>query len=256
MQTHLEESKQYTQRSVHRYEKIFGEDFVSTGGLQSTQAICKTLSLQPGESVLDVGSGLGGSAFYMAKNFGVNITGVDILPSMVSEASARADERGVDTVSFINADILEIDLPEQSYDLAYSRDALMYIEDKIALFSKIHSLLKPGAKLCVTDYGRGPDPLPADFVAYEKDAAYFLQQVAEYGKVLETVGFKNVQALDKTEEFVAILRQEIEKVNAMSDDPETGIDPEDRSYLVDRWEKKIVWCNAGHMRWVHLHATA
>jgi phosphoethanolamine N-methyltransferase len=256
MQTHLEESAQYTSRSVHRYEKIFGEDFVSTGGLESTKAICATLSLTPGQSVLDVGSGLGGSAFYMAKNFGVNITGVDILPSMVSEASARADERGVDSVSFINADILEIELPEKSYDLAYSRDALMYIEDKIALFTKIRSLLKPGAALCVTDYGRGPDPLPGDFIEYEKDAGYFLLQPEAYGKVLETVGFTNVEALDKTDEFVAILRSEIDKVNGLSDDPETGIDPEDRAYLVDRWQKKIEWCNAGHMRWVHLRATA
>jgi hypothetical protein len=74
--------------------------------------------------------------------------------------------------------------------------------------------------------------------------------------VLETVGFTNVEALDKTDEFVAILRSEIDKVNGLSDDPETGIDPEDRAYLVDRWQKKIEWCNAGHMRWVHLRATA
>ena len=48
-----------------RYEKIFGEDFVSTGGITTTSEFVAKLNLKKGDYVLDVGCGIGGSAFLM-----------------------------------------------------------------------------------------------------------------------------------------------------------------------------------------------
>lgn len=54
-------------RGILLYEKIFGRTFVSTGGLETTKEFVELLNLKPGQKVLDVGGGIGGSAFYMAK---------------------------------------------------------------------------------------------------------------------------------------------------------------------------------------------
>ena len=61
------DQQQYTVNGVLRYEKIFGENFVSTGGKDTTVEFVDQLGLKPGQKVLYVGSGLGGSAFYMAE---------------------------------------------------------------------------------------------------------------------------------------------------------------------------------------------
>ena len=61
---------QYSRTSILRYEKIFGEHYISTGGAETTDNLCKRLgsSLRPGVRVLDVGSGIGGAAFHLARD--------------------------------------------------------------------------------------------------------------------------------------------------------------------------------------------
>ena len=59
--------KQYTLDGILKYEKIFGDGFISTGGKNSTEEFLKTLDLKPGQRVLDVGCGIGGGDFMMAK---------------------------------------------------------------------------------------------------------------------------------------------------------------------------------------------
>ncbi len=56
---------QYSRTSILRYEKIFGDGYISTGGAATTDDLCARLgsSLRPGARVLDVGSGIGGAVF-------------------------------------------------------------------------------------------------------------------------------------------------------------------------------------------------
>ena len=65
--------KQYSRNGILRYERIFGAGFVSTGGVDTTLMFLKGLDLQPGQKVLDVGCGIGGGDFYMAKEYKVEV---------------------------------------------------------------------------------------------------------------------------------------------------------------------------------------
>ncbi|XP_058107889.1 phosphoethanolamine N-methyltransferase 1-like isoform X4 [Magnolia sinica] len=60
---------QYKCDGILRYERVFGEGFVSTGGIDTTKEFVAKLELKPGHKVLDVGCGIGGGDFYMAENF-------------------------------------------------------------------------------------------------------------------------------------------------------------------------------------------
>jgi len=258
MHTHttLDDSAQFTDRSVHRYEVIFGEDFVSTGGLESTTAICATLNLTPGIRVLDVGCGIGGSAFHMTRNYGAHVTGVDLLHPLVEQGQRRAAQRGITNVRFIANNIIDAELPEASFDLIYSRDAIMYNEDKAAVFQRLRSLLAPGGRLFISDYGRGPDPLAPDFTDYVAETGYYLLQAEEYAAALEEAGFSNAAAEDKTAEFIEILQREMAKLSEVCAGPTPALDREDQDYLNERWRNKIAWCQRGNMRWLHARATA
>src|SRR5690349_15184320 len=117
------DSTQYTRESIKKYENIFGHNFISTGGLDSTREICKTLGLKSGMKVLDVGSGIGGSAFHMAQEYGVQVHGLDLSHNMLTIAAERLAELKLESlVSFEYGDILEADI-ESEYDVIYSRDA-------------------------------------------------------------------------------------------------------------------------------------
>ncbi|XP_065185083.1 uncharacterized protein LOC135815685 isoform X2 [Sycon ciliatum] len=84
------DQKEYSVNAIQCYEKMFGKNYISTGGLEATAEFVPMLNLQKGEKVLDVGSGLGGAARYMAENHGVDVLGLDLSTNMVHIALSRA----------------------------------------------------------------------------------------------------------------------------------------------------------------------
>ncbi len=80
---------QYTLDEIHKYEAIYGRNFVSPGGEATTRTLLKLVALQPDMLVLDVGCGLGGAAFVLASSFGVRVHGIDLSRNMLQLAQER-----------------------------------------------------------------------------------------------------------------------------------------------------------------------
>ena len=105
---------QYSRTGILRYEMIFGAGYVSTGGAATTDELCARLgsSLRKGARILDVGSGIGGAAFHLAKTYGAKVIGIDLAEEMVAVAHERAQTLGMsDSVQFVLGDVLEEKFP-------------------------------------------------------------------------------------------------------------------------------------------------
>ncbi len=199
---------QYSRTGILRYEKIFGDHYISTGGHATTEDLCSRLgsALRPGVRVLDVGSGIGGAAFHLAKAYGARVTGIDLAEEMVAIAQERVVQLGLtDSVAFILGDVLETDFPEP-FDVIWSRDAFMHIPDKPRLFSRLYSLMAPGGRLVITDYARGKTPGSPEFEHYIEKTGYSVIEPQQYGELLEAAGFADVVVDDATGKFVEILQ--------------------------------------------------
>ncbi|PNX86071.1 phosphoethanolamine N-methyltransferase-like protein, partial [Trifolium pratense] len=118
---------EYSEKSILRYERVYGQGFISTGGLETTKELVAKLELNPGQKVLDVGCGVGGGDFYMAENFDVEVVGVDLSINMISRAIERAIGLKY-TVEFDCADCSKKTYTEKTYDVIYTRDAMLYIK--------------------------------------------------------------------------------------------------------------------------------
>lgn len=242
---------QYSRNSILRYEKIFGEHYISTGGAETTDNLCNRLgdTLRPGMRVLDVGSGIGGAAFHLAKRFGAKVVGIDLAEEMVAIGLDRAKEVGLaDEIEFILGDVLETSFPTK-FDLIWSRDALMHVPDKPRLFARLFSLLSPGGRIIITDYARGRTPGSAEFEDYIAKTGYHVVEPAQYGKLLEQAGFVDVQVNDATDAFVDILERESKRLVDQREEFLTVFSEQDLNYLVDRWAMKERFCAAGDMKW-------
>jgi len=251
---HLDETNslrnQYAENSTRRYEVVFGQDFLSTGGLATTKPLCAAMGLQAGQRVLDVGSGLGGGAFHMACEYGAKVTCLDLEPSLVASAERRANDHGIDGCEFLVGDVLETPTADASFDWFHSRDAFLHIPDKATLFQRAFALLKPGGRVFVTDYGRGSEPMSDEFAAYADASGYNLLDPAAYATPIEQAGFVDVGVDDCTSSFVDVLHSDLARMA----DPSIDLSDEDRAYLTERWKLKERACQAGDMRWWHIYA--
>lgn len=243
------DNQQYSRKGILRYEKIFGDGFVSTGGLETTKEFISMLNLVPGQRVVDVGCGIGGGDFYMAKTYGVEVLGMDLSSNMVEIAMERALNEKTPLVQFEIGDATRRIFPEASFDVVYSRDTILHINDKKALFRRFYSWLKPGGKLLITDYCCGEQPWSPVFQEYVKQRGYVLYTPEEYGQFLEKVGFVKVQAQDRTEQFVQVLNKELEKTQEIKQEFIESFSEEDYNYIIDGWKEKLHRCSLGDQRW-------
>jgi SAM-dependent methyltransferase len=105
------------------------------------------LSLQIGESALDVGCGAGQSVLQLADRVGPEgrVTGVDIAPALLEVARRRAAGRS--QVDFIECDALTLALPEHSIDCVFSRFGVMAFRDPVVAFSNFRRMMKTSGRL-------------------------------------------------------------------------------------------------------------
>jgi len=109
--------------------------------------------LEPGERVLDLGSGAGMDSLVAALMVGEDgsVTGIDMTPEMVAKARSGAAELGVSNVTFVEGEAEELPFGDASFDVLISNGVIDLIPDKEAVFSSIFRVLRPGGRIQVAD---------------------------------------------------------------------------------------------------------
>lgn len=237
------DTSQYLTKSILQYESIYGEDFVSPGGKTMAVEMIGRLQLAPGARVLDVGCGLGGSAFVMASEFGLQVDGIDLSKNMLEIANQKLRAHGLaDQVKLEWGDCLQLERLD-SYDAIYSRDVFLHIHDKSRLFSVLKAALRAGGQMLFTDYCCGPRPWSDDFSDYVTDRGYCLHTTEEYARLIEQAGFRQVESEDISAGFIDILNGDLERIEQLQ------IEASARDKLAQSWRQKMARSSAGYHRW-------
>ncbi len=129
------------------------------------------LRLQPGETVLDLGSGGGIDVFLSARAVGPEgrAIGVDMTPEMLDRARKAAGEQGLDNVEFREGRLEELPVADATIDAVTSNCVINLVPDKPRVFREVARVLKPGGRLVISDLvldGPLPESVEKDVYAY------------------------------------------------------------------------------------------
>ena len=181
------------------FEALAPYDHFHGRGLEATKEMANRLEVSGADHVLDVGSGIGGPARYVARRFGCRVSGIDLTAEFCEVARHLTSLLGLEErVTLRQGDALSMPFADATFDAAYSMNVSMNIADKCALYREIHRVLKPGARLVLSEVVQGPGGPPDYPTPWARTAASsFLATPAETRANLEVSGF-DVESLRDT----------------------------------------------------------
>jgi ubiquinone/menaquinone biosynthesis C-methylase UbiE len=172
--------------------QLAGIDQFHVRGLPATEELASLVRIDDSSSVLDAGSGLGGSSRYLAHRFGCSVTGVDLTPSYVAISELLTERTGLtDRVKFQVGNLTNLEFPAAAFDLVWTQHVVMNIRERDEVEREFHRVLKPGGALVFYDIIAADDrPDPHYPVPWSETVeTSFLLTKAETVAGLVTAGF-------------------------------------------------------------------
>jgi arsenite methyltransferase len=165
-------------------------------------------SIQPGETVLDLGSGGGFDCFLAAAETGDSghVIGVDMTPAMISKARSNADRGNYRNVEFRLGEIENLPIANDSVDVIISNCVINLSPDKRRVFNEAYRVLKNGGRLAISDVVAStelPQQIREDLQLYSGCMAG-ASQIDELEQILAGCGFTDIRIAPKDEsrEFI------------------------------------------------------
>lgn len=178
--------------SVEGVEVVEGSD-LGLGCGMPTQFV----QIEPGQTVLDLGSGAGIDVFLAAKKVGPTglAIGVDMTEEMIEKARTNARNAGITNVDFRLGEIENLPVADQTVDLVLSNCVINLVPDKRRAFAEIHRVLKSGGRFCISDvvtYGQMPEEMRQDMSLWAGCVAGAIDK-EEYLELVRESGFEDLK---------------------------------------------------------------
>jgi len=156
--------------------------------------------INPGETVLDLGSGGGIDVFLAAHKVGQKgrVVGVDMTEEMVRTAVKNAEEGSYENVEFKLGEIENLPIENNSIDVVISNCVINLTIDKSAAYKEVFRVLKPDGRILVSDlvtYGEIPNEIRNSFQAWSDCIAGAMEK-QEYLDIIKESGFKDVEIVE------------------------------------------------------------
>jgi SAM-dependent methyltransferase len=185
-------------------------DQFHAGGGAATMALAELAAIGPGDRLLDVGGGLGGSARALAATFGCRVTVVDLTESYTRVGEALTGRMGLDDlVTFRVGNALDLPFDTAGVDVAWTQHSTMNIADKERLYAELHRVVRPGGRLAMHEIVAGEDGRPLLFpVPWAAGPEIsFLRPASAMRATITAAGFQETAWKDVTRSALEWMRE-------------------------------------------------
>jgi tocopherol O-methyltransferase len=177
------------------------------------QFLAEKAVIKSEDRVLDAGCGIAGSSIWLAENLGARVAGINIHQEQLDIAKKFARERGVENlVKFYNRDFIDTRFPPESFDVVWQLESMCYAENKKELLAETWRILKKGGRLIIADgfqkkqkFNENEQRIVNEwFVGW---AVPNVPKIREFGDYLKSMGFRNIEFLDITQNVMPSSRR-------------------------------------------------
>lgn len=247
---------EYHANMVTMLELIWGKGYMAPGGPGNVAKMLDGIETE-GKRVLDIGCGIGGPAFEMARIFRAEVVGIDLEPALIERAKNDAAKFGLKgRCSFQSVDVGVLPFPDQSFDIVVSAGAFTQTRSKNAILSECMRILRPGGYLSCYEWLSSSDESATG--EYSDDMRYWfelegltyaLESLANYEKHLLNGGFIDVSAVDATDWYRVEARREYELLKGgLYSRMVDLLGQQDADHFVANWRAMVIVIDSGEMR--------
>ena len=192
--------------------ETYGEDMGQSSWLTASEWLrfADQLAIDASSDVLEVGSGSGGPAVYLALARGCRLTGVDLNAHGVRNATALAEARGVaERVEFQAVDASQpLPFTDGRFDAVVSNDAMCHIRDRATVLRDWFRVLRPGGRVLFTDAMVITGTVSHEEIATRSSIGYYLfVPPGENERLLAAAGFAVLSVEDVTQNAADVARR-------------------------------------------------
>ena len=203
----------YTEDFVAGLEWIWGEGFLSPGGPEEVAAILDGLHID-GAEMLDIGCGLGAIDLLLVREHGAaRVTGIDIEPALIERARQRVTAAGLsDRIELRLVEPGSLPFADGAFDVVFSKDSIVHIPDKAALYGEVLRVLRPGGYFVASDWllgGGRPYSEPMRVWLDIVGISFDMETPENTAAALEAAGFTGVELRDRNEWYRKAVRDEL-----------------------------------------------
>lgn len=242
---------EYDDKLVSLLELIWGDGYMAPGGPGNVAKLLRGV-VTAGKRILDIGCGIGGPAFEMARTHGADVHGIDLEAPLIERAQRAAIEHGLESrCTFQTVEAGPLPFADRSFDIVTSSGAFTQIADKSGILQESLRVLRPGGHLCCYDWLKSAGDYSADMHEWFRleGITYGLETLQEYAGHLRAAGFAAVSATDASDWYRAEARREYELMRGpLYPRMVEVLGRAEADHRVENWRVMVIVLDRGEMR--------
>lgn len=254
------EAGEYDEKLQTLLQLIWGDGFLSPGGPEEIARLLEGHDIR-GCEVLDIGAGLGAVDELLVSRYGAGfVTGIDVDPALLRQMDARIQRAGLAArIRGVCVEPGPLPFESSAFDVVFSKDSMVQIPDKPAIFAEVHRVLRPGGRFIASDWLRGSSgPYSADMMEYFRleGIAYNMASPAESAQALANAGFVDVKLVDRNAWYLELAQRELESLEKdLRRTVVERIGEDQADHFVANWRQLVRVLSTGELRPHYLCAT-
>ncbi len=253
-----ETNLEYVDDLADGLEMLWGDGFLSPGGSEEVAQLLEGIEVN-GKKILDIGCGFGGPSCALVEQHGAeHVIAIDIEEPLIQKARKRASARNLEgRIDFRVVSPGQLPFDDRSFDLIFSKEAFIHVEDKSALFRECYRVLREGGWIVLSDWFCGKQPFSPEMEAWlEREAEYVTFHIATLDSTASTLGrvrFANVTSVDRNDWYKRYTREELARLSGSFRDKFVArFGEQETQDWIDGTRKRMEVVDQGHLRPGHL----